>query len=282
MQSDIIKPTVRMYVDENGHQTLKGDLSNNNNRFLCLTGIIMSLDEHHKLKTALDSLKLKYFNSADIVLHRREIIPAKPPFEVLLNQDIRTSFDNDFLKIVDETKYRVISVVIDKKSLVEKYGFLHARDPYALALEFLLQRYQYWLQECHSKWGHIFGDILVESRGGNEDRITKRTYIEIYNGRGYNPLKNANNFFSSKEIKLKPKSANIAGLQFVDLLSHPARRYILSKNNLAPDIKSSSYEQKIVDIFIKSKFRRDKNGKIDGTGTILFPDKKSDSRSESL
>jgi len=231
----------------------------------------MSLEEHHKLKTTLDSLKLQYFNSSEIVLHRREIIPAKPPFVALLDPEIRTSFDIDFLQIVNDTQYHVISVVIDKKSLIDKYGILHARDPYALALEILLQGYQNWLQKYHRTYGHIFGDILAESRGGSEDRITKQTYIEIYNGRGYNPIKDANMFFSSKEIKLKPKSANIAGLQLVDLLSHPARRYILLKNNLAPDIKSSSYEQRIVDIFIESKFHRDQNGNIDGTGTILFP-----------
>ena len=272
-----IKPSVRMFVDENGHQTLKGDLANNNNRFLCLSGIIMPLTGHYDLGLALDDLKLKHFGAKEIILHRRELVSAKPPFEALLDPDARKRFDDDFLKIVNNTKYYVISVAIDKKALVDKYGILHARDPYALALEFLLQRYLYWLQEWHSKYektyGHIYGDVMAEARGKGEDRITKQTYIEIYNGRGYNPLHDVHDFFSSKEITLKPKSANIAGLQFVDLLAHPARRYILMKNDLAPDIKSSSYEQKIVDILVESKFRRDEKDIIEGTGTILFPKK---------
>jgi len=271
----IIKPTVRMYIDENGHQTLKGDLANNNNRFLCLTGVIMPLREHQNFTITLDSFKQTHFHTSDIILHRRELISAKPPFETLLNHEARMAFNEDLLQIINKTKYRVVSVVIDKKALVDKYGIFRARDPYALALEFLLQRYQYWLQEYNDKheqdYGHLYGDVLAESRGGREDRLTKLTYIEIYNGRGYNPLKNASNFFSSKEIKLKPKSANIAGLQFVDLLSHPARRYILSLYGLAPDIKSSSYEQKIVEILVNNKFRRDKTNNIDGTGIVLFP-----------
>jgi hypothetical protein len=260
-----------MYVDENGHQTLKGDLSNDNNRFLCLTGIIMRLDEHFVLESKLSSLKQKHFGTDEIVLHRRELLPGKPPFEALIDPNVRSGFNDDFLQIVKDTKYRVISIVIDKKAHVEKYGILRARDPYALALEYLMQRYQYWLQSYCEKFGNVYGDILAESRGGGEDKITKQTYIEIYNGRGYNPLKNAQNFFSSKEIKLKPKSANIAGLQFVDLISHPSRRYILSENGLAPNIKKSSYEQQIVNILVESKFRRDSRGKIEGSGAVLFP-----------
>ena len=77
-------------------------------------------------------------------------------------------------------------------------------------------------------------------------------------------------FYSSKEIKLQKKKDNIAGLQFVDLLSHPARRYVLSQNNLAHDIKPTSFVQNIVEILVKSKFRRKKD-KIDGYGTVFFP-----------
>jgi len=267
----IRKPAIRMFVDENGHQTLKGDLSNNNNRFLCITGVIMRLNDHFQLGQDLSDLKQKHFGTEDIVLHRRELVPGRPPFEALLEPTVREDFNADFLRIVKDTDYRVVSIVIDKKAHVEKYGILRAQDPYALALEYLMQRYIYWLQAYSKKFGHTYGDILAESRGGSEDKITKQTYIEIYNGRGFKQIRNAPSFLSSKEIKLKPKKANIAGLQFVDLISHPSRRYILAKNGLADDIKDSSYEQLIVDVLVESKFRRDSKGKIEGSGTLLFP-----------
>lgn len=44
-------PTIRMYVDENGHQSLKGDLTNPNKRFLGITGIIMPIKEHDTVLT---------------------------------------------------------------------------------------------------------------------------------------------------------------------------------------------------------------------------------------
>lgn len=267
-------PIVRMYVDENGHQWLKGDLSNNNKRFLCLTGIIMRNTEHDILTTAIDCLKLKHFGTTNIILHRREIISAKPPFEALKDKSRRDDFDRDFLEIVQNHKYRVICIVIDKMKLVEKFGVILAQDPYALALEYLMQRYLYWMQDFTEKFSiECYGDMLAESRGGNEDLLTKTTYTLIYDGKGYNSLKDAGKHFSSREIKLKKKIDNIAGLQFVDLLSHPARRYVLMQNDLANNLNPSSYEQSIADIFVKSKFRRSNggNGKIEGYGTVLFP-----------
>ncbi len=265
-------PSIRMYVDENGHQSLKGDLANPSKRFLGITGIIMPINEHDEILTPkLNELKKKFFGSSDIILHRRELISAKDSFQCLQNPDVREAFNSDFLQIVQDTRYRVVSVLIDKKKLVDRYGLIRAQDPYALALEYLMQRYQYWMQDNAARFGHTYGDILAESRGGGEDRLTKNTYHEIYNGRGYYKLANADKYFSSSQIKLKPKSANIAGLQFVDLLAHPARRYILSSYKLIDTLQSSSFEQKIVDVLIEKKFRRNKSGQIDGMGIVLYP-----------
>ena len=267
----MINPIIRMYVDENGHQALKGDLSNPNRRFLCMTGVIMPIEEHdNALTEQLNGLKIKYFDRKDIILHRREIISAKGGFEPLGDPVVRERFNTEFLIIVKRIKYRVISVVIDKMKLVERYGTVYAQDPYALALEYLMQRYQYWMQDFSSIYGSSFGDIMAEARGGGEDRLTKEAYNYIFNGKGYYKLNNASDYFSSSQIKLKAKSKNIAGLQFADLISHPARRYILSQNGLANDLKTSSFEAKIVNVLVRNKFRR-RNSRIDGFGTILYP-----------
>ena len=266
-------PVIRMYVDENGHQNLNGDLSNNDKRFLCLTGVIMPIKEHDTHLTPLmDELKVRYFGSTSIILHRRELISAKPPFDCLADPKTRNAFNCDLLNIIKEVRYRVISVVIDKYMLVQNYGRIRAQDPYALALEYLMQRYKYWMAEYAASYPHGFGDILAEARGKGEDRITKETYHEIYMGRGYNALNDSSLYFSSSQIKLKAKKDNIAGLQFVDLLSHPARRYILMQHGLGNSFKSSSFEQDIVDVLVQRKFRRNKyNGQIEGNGIVLYP-----------
>lgn len=263
-------PTLRMFVDENGNYNLREDLSNDSNRYLCLTGVVMRNETHELLTQQLDTLKIRYFGSKDVVLHRREIISAKPPFESLEDDVTRQKYSTDMLYILSELRYGVISVVIDKKALVDKYTLLRAQDPYALALEYLMQRYQYWMQDYSLRYGAIMGDIVAESRGGREDRITKDTYRLIYEGRGYIGLKDAPKYYSSKDIKLRKKKANIAGLQFVDLISHPARRYILSQNHLARNLKPTSFEQTVVEILVKEKFRR-QQGKINGFGAVFFP-----------
>ena len=68
------EPTLRMYVDENGNYNLREDLSNDSNRYLCLTGVVMRTKAHDLLTQQLDDLKTKYFGSKDVILHRREII----------------------------------------------------------------------------------------------------------------------------------------------------------------------------------------------------------------
>lgn len=267
-------PFIRMYVDENGHQSLTGDLSNPSKRFLCLTGVIMPIKEHDDTLTPkINDLKLRYFHDSTIILHRREIISATGAFACLSIPEIRQRFNLDVLDIIQTVKYRVISIVIDKYALVQKYGIYRAKDPYALALEYLMQRYQYWMQSVARRNGisYPFGDILAEARGGGEDKLTKLTYQEIYAGRGYNQLRNADMFYTSSQIKLKPKSANIAGLQFVDLISHPSRRYILTLHGLGNDFKKSSFEEDIVNILIRDKFRRGYNSEIDGAGVVFFP-----------
>jgi len=264
-------PSIRMFVDENGHQELKGDLSNPNKRFLCLTGVIMRISDHPKLTADLDEIKIKHFGNKGVILHRRELISASPPFEALKDPTKRECFNREVLELVERTNFRIISVLIDKYKLSNLYGF-RSQDPYALALEYLMQRYQYWLQEYCRRIQPCFGDILAESRGGGEDRTTKATYQQIYNGNGYNRLSDASLFYSSNEIKLKPKKDNIAGLQLVELLAHPARRYILTQFNLACNLKQSSYEQRIVQILVDKKFRRCRqSNKIDGHGIVIYP-----------
>jgi hypothetical protein len=255
-----------MYVDENGHYNLREDLANDSNRFLCVTGLVMKLAGYEKLEAKLNELKIKHFGTEEIILHRRELIAGKYPFESLKDPHKRMAFNADLLKIITDVKFGLISVVIDKKSLVEKHTILKAQDPYALALEYLMQRYLYWMQEYK-----VCGDILAESRGGREDTITKETYRLIYQGKGYNPLVNADKYFSSKELKLSKKKSNNAGLQIVDLISHPARRHILMQNGLAKNIIPTSFEQSIVEILIQSKFRKSANGLIDGYGTVFYP-----------
>ena len=98
------EPSIRMFVDENGHHYLRGNLADNSNRFLCLTGVVMRLHTHIKLEQQLNKLKTRYFDSKDVILHRREIIPGKKPFEALKDENVRDCFNSDLLRIISDLK----------------------------------------------------------------------------------------------------------------------------------------------------------------------------------
>lgn len=51
----------------------------------------------------------------------------------------------------------------------------------------------------------------------------------------------------------------------------PPRRYILSQNGLADNLKTSSFESEIVKILVEKKFRRNRTGCIEGFGTVIYP-----------
>ena len=261
-----------MFVDENGTNCMGDSLKHHENRFLCLTGVIMHLGNIEELKNSLNDIKLKYFNRKDIILHRYDIRHAKNGFEVLKDNLVRDDFNSDILKVYEDTKYRVISVLVDKLELTKRYP--NPYDPYSIALEYLMQRYQYFLQDFSNEHEHVFGDMMAEKRGGLEDMTTKETYIQIYEGKGFKGLKNAHLFYSSREIKLKDKKANIPGLQLADLIAHAAERYIKKEFNLIKDYNPFAFEEKVVKLLVDDKFRRSKSGEVVGHGVVLCPTKK--------
>ena len=69
---------------------------------------------------------------------------------------------------------------------------------------------------------------MAESRGAQEDRKLKEAYRVFYeNGDTFLRKSIAQSTLTSREIKIKKKEANIAGLQLADLLANPLTRDVL-------------------------------------------------------
>jgi len=76
---------------------------------------------------------------------------------------------------------------------------------------------------------------------------------------------------TSKELKIKPKRANIAGLQLADLIAHPSRREILLEKDLLSDERKVFGDQ-ICRILRRDKYlRNQRTGQIWGYGKKLLP-----------
>lgn len=75
---------------------------------------------------------------------------------------------------------------------------------------------------------------------------------------------------TTRQLKLKQKSANIVGLQLADLLGHPVKQYVLQSAG-QPGIKTAPFADKLLDV-VQAKFNRHLyEGRIEGYGMVLFP-----------
>ncbi|MGB2864529.1 MAG: DUF3800 domain-containing protein [Sedimentisphaerales bacterium] len=234
-----------MYVDECGNPDLKSS-DNPIHRFLSLTGVIIDLDYvNSTLYRQIESLKSKYFGSHPddpIILHRKEIVNAKHPFEVLRDKKIRKQFDTELLYFLKTWEYTVVSVCLDKQSHKETYQ-VWRYEPYHYCLALLLERYAIFLEQRQAQ-----GDVMAESRGGKKDRKLKDSFSRLWkSGTEYVTPERFQIVLTSKQLKVKPKANNISDLQIADIIAHPSRTEILIENDKR-DTQLAPFAKKIVAI----------------------------------
>jgi hypothetical protein len=158
-----------------------------------------------------------------------------------------------------------VAVVIDKKALVDAYGTA-AAHPYHLAMGFMLQRYCGYLNHINRR-----GDVMGESRGGREDRLLKDSYEWVYDRGAW---QRAATFFqealTTRQLKLKPKNANVAGLQLSDVLGHPVKQSILiDVGHVSSPL--ASFAAKVVTIAAAKFNRHLYDGREEGYGKVFYP-----------
>lgn len=262
-----ITPKYRIYIDEVGNNDL-GSSSDPNHRYLSLTGLIFELNYvKNVVIPSLDKLKRNYFpNDPDepLILHRKKILSKKYPFNVLKDKNKEENFNNDLINILTKFEYTVVSVLIDKYEHRERYR-VWKYDPYHYCLEIILERFYFFLDNNNCN-----GDVLIESRGGKEDLRLKKSYSKIFeSGTHYIEGEKLRNRLTSKEIKVKPKESNIAGLQLADLIAHPSRRFIFREFGI-DEGKISPFADRIIEV-IQNKYYKGESGIIKGYGIKFLP-----------
>jgi hypothetical protein len=139
-------------------------------------------------------------------------------FAALNDDHLRAEFDARFAALVAEVPAPVFTVSIDKQDHLQKYKVWQF-SPYHYVMTCLLERFVLWL----NRTGNV-GDVMGEARNPTHDAQLRRAFRFFYeNGTKVRPAV-IHARLTSKELKLEPKTANIAGLQIADLLAHPAHR----------------------------------------------------------
>lgn len=266
----------RLFIDEVGHHNL-ATANDPAERYLCLVGVILDLEySMTEFSDAVNAIKLEIFGTRDVVLHRRELIDKKPaPYDKLSDPAVKERFDSLLLRLIENSRYTVISIFIDKQRHLEKYDAWHF-EPYHYCLTAMLERYVWWLDEEDA-----VGDVMAEGRSRKQDMKLEAAYKYVYsNGTGFDgPEKKVfvskeliQKRLTAKEIKMKTKASNEVGLQLADIVANPARRHIQCK---IENVKfKSKFSRAIVKILVKLKYRRCRWGsrQIIGYGVKILPE----------
>lgn len=255
----------RLYIDESGthNYSIREDIKS---RYLGLTGFIISEKANVEvLQPKLLELKRMFANDPDElpVLHREDIVNKRGAFARLNDKNFEKEFNERFLDLLKNLDYALCAVVLDKKSHLERYQ-KSAFHPYHYCTNVLLERYTFYLQENSGR-----GDVLAEARGKKEDHALKEEYRKFYEGGTYfcKPT-HIQQFLTSKEIKIKPKSKMFVGLEFADLLSLATKLDTLNCYGQLTDLSDNFC--KIVIQHIQNKYRSSTNGQTKGFGKKLI------------
>lgn len=259
----------RIYIDEVGNHDL-AHADNPNERFLSLTGVIVTRDTMKEIITpALNKLKADFFQSdpdEPVILHRKDIVKKQGPFRILQDQGKKDAFDNALLVSLRNWDYAVTTVVIDKLAHRDQY-VTWQYHPYHYCLKVLLERFLLHLEQYQGR-----GDVMIESRGGNEDRKLKKSYSRLFEeGTEYVAKDRLQTRLTSRELKVKPKAANVSGLQIADLIAYPSRREILQEKGFLT-MEKQTFSDEICRILGENKYLRNaRTGEIWGYGKKMLP-----------
>jgi hypothetical protein len=237
-----------VYVDESGDHSL----STINPEFplFVLSFCIFPVREYvDHVVPSVQSLKFEFFGHDMVVLHEREIRKASPPFDILLNAQVRGRFMERLNRIVEDARFGVVACVIDKAAFVARRG---AINPYHVALEFGLERIFFQLQQRGQTGRRT--RVVFESRGRLEDRTLETEFQRIMDSTRVRGMRETLSFVCA------PKSANSSGLQIADMTARPIGLHVLrpQQANRAWDL-------------IGPKLVRSREGRMDGYGLKVYP-----------
>ncbi|HEY3580233.1 MAG TPA: hypothetical protein VGK82_06795 [Pyrinomonadaceae bacterium] len=107
----------RLYIDESGDHTYN-KLDNVGHRYLALLGVwFRQSDDYLLFARELERFRDNLFGERPdnpVILHRSDILNRRGPFGILRDNDKRNAFDNGLLKLIEEARFKMTCVLLDK------------------------------------------------------------------------------------------------------------------------------------------------------------------------
>jgi len=206
-----------MFVDESGDHNLQN--IDDNFPLFCLCGCVFEKEYYSATaRPLIDNLKIRFWNSTNVILLSRDIRRQQGAFYFLKDRDRREEFYEALNELMRRLEFSIIAIAILKREHLAQYGD-RARHPYHLSLEFMMERFGLTMRRSgRSNEGHI----IAESRGRVEDELLKEEFFRLKaEGSDYQSFEGITTLWTEKKRK------NIAGLQIADLAAYPIARKIL-------------------------------------------------------
>lgn len=248
MESWRSKPTVidnspggtklALFIDESGNSMYKG--TDEHNRYFTLCGCLFTLPELKTAQEKMLTLKRKYWSNGEfaykegyqrVTFHMSEIAQAVKGFSNKNNpfsfiKEKVNPFYLEYKQLIRELDFFVFSVTVDKLAMKQQY--CHPYDPYAYALELLLERVRHCLVRFYPESSDSVV-IVIESSGKKEDALHLKCITEIvdkgttYQGkRCFSWVKGA--FFCPKRNSC---GKSYYGLEIADFCAYPIKMYFV-------------------------------------------------------
>lgn len=240
-----------LFLDESGDHNLA--VIDPSYPLFVLGGVILEQSyAEGRLEEALGGFKKRLFGREDLVPHTADITRNRNGFERLKERAFRERFYNELNGLLRDLDFKVVACVIRKDVDLRRYG-LAALDPYMLSLDVLVERFCFEIGNVAAG-----GVIVAERRDPTLDRELDIAWLNLkVTGTRYLKAKDIESRIVG--LNLRPKSANVAGLQLADLVVTPIGRSVLGK-----PVKEDYG-------VIEEKFRRGRAGEIAGYGLVVLP-----------
>lgn len=240
------------FLDETGDHGLT--FIDENFPIFLLAGCLFEESEYKKVIKEINAFKRYFFKTNDVILHSRDIRKNDGSFQILFDLNLKKSFYEKLNKIISNSQFTIISVAIDKKKYIEKYGKI-ANDPYTICLSYILER----LVFCTDRNVSSRVSITIEKRGKKEDAQLLAHYNTVID-RGTFHVSSDRFKKRISSFTMKIKRDNDVGVQIADLCAYPIARHVLN-----------SEEPYIPFKIIERKLRRSSDGRVGGYGLKIFP-----------
>jgi hypothetical protein len=221
-----------VYVDESGDHGMQ-TLDTNYPVFVLAFCVFHKRHYSEYVVPALQKFKFNHFGHDLVVLHEHEIRKETGAFTFFHGRQHKHAFLAELTDIIEASNFMLISCVIDKAALRDKFG--PAPNPYHVALGFCLETLYELMQEKNQdgKLTHV----VFECRGKKEDNELELEFRRICD--------RANRFGIELpfDIIFADKKVNSAGLQLADLVARPVGLHVLrpQQENRAFDVLTRKF-----------------------------------------